>query len=528
MRKLIYVIIVIAAIIVPIFSYMTFWSFFNYPESIEVGEGKSSIIVHWSDVFKLGFSHYELYRQESGNVETELVADNLAQSLFEDKSAEENKKYIYSVKAVNILSFRTKAIFTNEISWSSPSQPSNVILRIQDGDVELTWKESAESDLFGYSVHRSSESGVVGEKITIELISENHFLDQDVSIDVDDYYYRVKAVDKAGNESEASDQVTYLLDNPFALQVIEKDASLLLSWDSDVVEDFSHYNIYRSINASGEKEILEKSIKEKQYQDFNTENGIDFYYWVKVFDQKGFRSGFSPTASGRWQVPAPPSNFKVRKIADGVMELTWSPNPESDIAGYNVYASTGGGSSSYTSKINDELVTGLSYIDNDLNLNRDIYYYRIKAVDTAGNESGKYSQLVRIKLNPDAEFPKFDFTKQEITVTGLTVERVYENQNLVMVIRWNPVTDPQLSHYEICAPSVSDPCSDSGKVVAAYSVFTNEYIHRDFIGEAMFYYVRAVYKDGSKSNYTRFWVKRDGSSFQSAPNVGDVIDGTSQ
>ncbi len=528
MRRVIYVVIVVATVIVPITSYVIFWSFFNYPKNIETDEGKDSIIVDWSDISKLGFSRYELYRQEKGGIKAELVAGNIVQSLFEDKSAEEKKEYMYSVKAVNVLGFRTKAILTNEIFWSSPAQPSHVILKIQGSDVELTWDESMESDILGYSVHRSSESGAAGEKITTEFIPENYFLDQDVSIDVDDYYYRIKAVDRAGNESEASDQVTYLLDNPSALKVIEKKTSLVLSWDSDVVEDFSHYNVYRSIRSSGDKEILEKGVKVKQYQDFNTENGIDFYYWVKVFDKKGFRSGFSPTASGRWEAPLPPENLRVKKLEEGVMELTWFASPESDVVGYNVYASIGSNSSSYTAKINDKLITSLSYIDEDVNTSRDIYYYRLKAVDSAGNESNHWSQMVKIKLNPDAQEPKFNFTKQPIVVTGLTVERTYENQDLVMVIRWNPVTDPRFSHYEICAPSAFDPCSDEGKVVAPYSVFTNEYIHKDFVGEAMFYYVRAVYKDARKSNYTRFFVKRDGFSFESAPNVGDVIDGTPQ
>jgi len=416
-------------ILVCITSYVTFWILLNYPRSLKVESGQKSVIVQWKNVLKLGFSHYEVYRQETGSINWELVQNTLKVNTLDDGTCNQGKKHIYKIKAVNILGLKSKSAISEEVLC--PLRPPNLITK-------------------------------------------------------------------------------------------EGKSSIFLEWDNDPLENFSHYKIYRNINPSGTKDPLEDDIRDKRYQDYNTENALDYYYWIKVFNTEGLESDFSSQAKGQWKAPTPPTNLEVKKIADGTMQLTWSASPERDIIGYNVYASTGD-TSSGTAKINDKPILGLSYIDDDVNLNRDIYYYRLKAIDSVGNESTHWSQMATIKLNPDAQEPKFNIVKQPIVVTGLTVERVYENQNLVMIIHWNPVTDPQLSHYEICAPSVSDPCSENGKVVAPYSMFTNEYIHRDFVGEAMFYYVRATYKDGSSSNYTRFWVKRDGASFESAPNVGEDL-----
>lgn len=422
-------IIVTIFILLCVISYVIFWVLLNYPKNLNAEAGRKSVIVQWKNVLKLGFSNYEVYRQETGGINWELLTNTLKENTLEDGTCNQGKKHIYKVKAVNIFGLKSK--------------------------------------------------NAISEEVLCPL-------------------------------------------RPPSLKTKEGKSSIFLEWDNDTLENFSHYKIYRNINPSGTTDPLKDGIKDKRYQDYNTENALDYYYWIKVFNTEGLESDFSSQTKGQWKAPTPPTNLEVKKIADGTMQLTWSPSPDSDIVGYNVYASTGD-TSSGTAKINDKPIVGLSYMDNDVNLNRDIYYYRLKAVDSVGNESTHWSQMVTIKLNPNALEPKFNIVKQPIVVTGLTVERVYENQNLIMVIRWNPVTDPQLSHYEICAPSVSDSCSENGKVVEPYSVFTNEYIHRDFLGEAMFYYVRATYKDGSSSNYTRFWVKRDGASFESAPNVGENL-----
>jgi hypothetical protein len=84
--------------------------------------------------------------------------------------------------------------------------------------------------------------------------------------------------------------------------------------------------------------------------------------------------------------PAAPSGvqavFSSVKGSAGI-DLTWSPNDEQDLAGYNVY---GRGADRNPVKLNSELVKTPAYRDATANL-PGIYTYFVTAVDLRGNES---------------------------------------------------------------------------------------------------------------------------------------------
>jgi len=67
------------------------------------------------------------------------------------------------------------------------------------------------------------------------------------------------------------------------------------------------------------------------------------------------------------------------------IDLTWAPNTESDLAGYNVYRHLG---SEAPQKINPELVKTPAFRDAHVSLGETIYY-SVSAVDLRGNESGR-------------------------------------------------------------------------------------------------------------------------------------------
>jgi glycosidase len=80
--------------------------------------------------------------------------------------------------------------------------------------------------------------------------------------------------------------------------------------------------------------------------------------------------------------PAAPTNLAVASEGDGVVSLSW--NAVSGAAGYNVYRSplSGGG----WVKANGAPLTGTSFADAGLR-NAQTYYYVVRALDAAGNES---------------------------------------------------------------------------------------------------------------------------------------------
>ncbi|HVP52107.1 MAG TPA: fibronectin type III domain-containing protein [Terriglobales bacterium] len=67
------------------------------------------------------------------------------------------------------------------------------------------------------------------------------------------------------------------------------------------------------------------------------------------------------------------------------IDLSWAPNTESDLAGYNVYRHEEGAA---PAKINRELVKAPTYRDIDVQPGHR-YFYSVSAVDVRGNESGR-------------------------------------------------------------------------------------------------------------------------------------------
>ena len=86
--------------------------------------------------------------------------------------------------------------------------------------------------------------------------------------------------------------------------------------------------------------------------------------------------------------PAAPTGL-VATAGDAQVSLDWANSGESDLAGYNVYRSTTGGSGYL--KLNGPLATTSAYLDTTAS-NGVTYYYVVTAVDNGTNESGVSSE----------------------------------------------------------------------------------------------------------------------------------------
>jgi fibronectin type 3 domain-containing protein len=72
--------------------------------------------------------------------------------------------------------------------------------------VDLSWSINLETDLAGYRVYRSERQDMRGVLITADLLLAPAY--RDTSVEPGHrYWYSVTAVDRAGNESDASASV---------------------------------------------------------------------------------------------------------------------------------------------------------------------------------------------------------------------------------------------------------------------------------------------------------------------------------
>jgi len=91
------------------------------------------------------------------------------------------------------------------------------------------------------------------------------------------------------------------------------------------------------------------------------------------------RDTFPPAVPGGLQ--AVYSGLAQQKLVD----LTWAPNTDADLAGYHVYRREGSGP---PTRISTQLVTTPAFRDTNITAGR-AYYYSVTAVDLRGNESAK-------------------------------------------------------------------------------------------------------------------------------------------
>jgi hypothetical protein len=143
---------------------------------------------------------------------------------FRDDHFTFGASYIYTVRAVlsrpgnqgaqpmqtrSVESADSAPLFLTPKDIFPPTAPTGLVAAItqetnlQPPYVELSWEANSEADLAGYSVYRSEDSGTQGKRITSELLLSPVFRDTTVAAGRR-YFYRVTAVDQAGNESSPS------------------------------------------------------------------------------------------------------------------------------------------------------------------------------------------------------------------------------------------------------------------------------------------------------------------------------------
>ena len=140
-----------------------------------------------------------------------LTKAPIAETRFEDARITWNEKRCYVVRtaatlgATSIESDAPPATCTTLTDTFPPAAPKSLKSVSSEGAINLIWEPNTEKDLAGYIVLRAIAPGGTLEPITPAPIQEQSFKDA-VQAGVR-FVYAVKAVDKAGNVSPASDRV---------------------------------------------------------------------------------------------------------------------------------------------------------------------------------------------------------------------------------------------------------------------------------------------------------------------------------
>lgn len=291
--------------------------------------------------------------------------------------------------------------------------------------ISFNWTKHSEQDVNAYYIYRDTNYGFtvdgskrvgIAQASSICVGSSCSYTDTNGLVNDTNYFYRIAAVDYTGNEGTASvsseTQGGPWYANPGSTPssgptVTSSSHANTSTWYSadDVSLSFTitgagsgteYSYVFDSSSGTTPDETAEYT-GTTGTASYNDQSDGEYYFHVKAStdgstwsDVTHFRVRIDDTAPGNV------SNFSGSSDSDGDVTLTWTaPSDTSGIAKYYIYRSTSDNFSASSSNRITDNATGTSYTDDDQDT--DTYYYRIKAIDNAGNE-GSVSDDISVSV----------------------------------------------------------------------------------------------------------------------------------
>lgn len=263
-------------------------------------------------------------------------------------------------------------------------------------------------------------------------------------------------IDENGNlnNGENDDNQHSDISAPTDVSASASGNSVNISWNS--VSGADEYNVYRSRSASGNYSLISTVIKTSA-TDRNPLNGYNYY---KVTAVKGndespysaYAQAYVSNGSGNEdedddvndKVPSAPTGVTVSNEGNDLLPnviIRWNSVSNADY--YYIYKSSS--ANGYYSKIGEMQYT--SYADQDAPTNGASAYYKVKAVNSAGESSFSNYAKYTSKTNDEAFAPAFTYENCSVSGNTMTLRwRIltgngYGKPTKIVLRVWNPYAE---------------------------------------------------------------------------------------
>ena len=163
-------------------------------------------------------SGFNVYRSNSANETARLLNETpLNDTEFADQKFEFGQNYLYFVRSVSVgvngaqvESGESNIAAVTPLDVFPPSPPSALTIAASPQTLSIFFAVNPEKDVAGYRIYRTENPSLDKSEwrlLTPEISPNNTFQDKNVESGKK-YYYYLKAVDQAGNVSEASEIIS--------------------------------------------------------------------------------------------------------------------------------------------------------------------------------------------------------------------------------------------------------------------------------------------------------------------------------
>jgi hypothetical protein len=389
------------------------------PQETRIERRKTVVELYWK-IEKLDFYGVHIFRTDLNTGQTEQitkapvvleakdVVSPLGKALpcYKDEGLDKRGSYSYQLKVMDYFgelgepSAALNAVAKDE---DPPMDPFNLQADQETLKVRLDWMSVIDEDRVGFNMYRFSDTITNAVKVNSEPIHKDSSTFWDEVPRAGDYYYFVTAFDLAGNEAASQMIFTQVRDvippaPPTDLSTRTDSGKVHLTWNAPPDKDIWGYAIWKVIE--GEENhpedytlVNSEFIKTTDYTELLHKNvKTAFRYVVQAIDTHYNRSTYSDFSVAKLPDYLPPVVPFIRSVEYNAdkerVTITWEPNKDDDIYGYNLYRSVGEDSMPVRELLTVAplLATELTYTDKEVSPGQRFVYY-LRALDDSRNVS---------------------------------------------------------------------------------------------------------------------------------------------
>lgn len=455
--------------------------------------GPVEVLLGWTNPDGSGNDRYVIYRDTVISPVAALDTVAATASAYTDTGLEEETTYFYRLAALDADGERSE--YSGEVSVTTgdatpPTAPTQLAAEVEAAAVALSWVRPEADDLAGFHLYRGVEPEPATALDTLGGAASS-FADSSV-IAGTFYYYRLTAVDSAGNESAFSNEVSAVIEAddappaaPTALSA-ERTAptEALFRWTVSASPDAAEQLVYLGTAPQPTVPTDTLGAADTTYVARELAEKTAYYFRLRTVDGSGNISGYSEEAvvvTGDTTAPDPPARLVVT-AGDASNDLAWDPSPSTDLHYYRVYR----GERPQEGILTDTVEAALTAHHDDGLRNGTTYYYRITAVDSTGNESRFSNEMGAGPYDQTPPDPPADLVVRSDSVH--TVD-----------LQWSAPSDADVRWYRIYRDTTATP----DVLVDSTEADVRAYTDTDRSGSTTYYYrVTAVDSTGNESGFS--------------------------
>ena len=270
--------------------------------------------------------------------------------------------------------------------------PATIESRTAEGKAFLVWEAKPNRYRKGWKVVRALQPGAAGEPLTTQTLTTNTFTDPTGRVGTT-YYYRISAINIRNEEGAPMVSQAVLVRSgkapapPANLAAELKSGKVILTWDAPP-ETVSAFQVQRSMNGSEWNLLTRVASNEPRYSDIYPRDATGkLQYRVIAWSYDDTASEPSQTLNVELpdtQPPLPP-NIDAIDGAGGRVAIKFTPSGH-DATQLFVLRSLTFKDTGAVVNLDPLPATSRSFTDTNVEAGT-LYFYRLVAVDAAGNRS---------------------------------------------------------------------------------------------------------------------------------------------